>query len=248
MTIGNHDMTERLDRYLDDALSGPELAAFEAQAAAEPGLRTEIDRQRRIDASLRRSFAPVAAAVPQPAPARRSADVLVRIRWVVAAAAVIAIGTALAWPTLFPSRSGSSTPTIVGKPRLSAPDASYEEIVAQGFQPYTVCENDAQFADYTGTRFDQRLHVKNPEGIQVVGWVYEQRVLSTSTLSLLVKDGADKIVVFLDRKGEDRQLAIAPDSKLHLFRAEVGNVVMYEVTPRDSASVLPRIAAADAGH
>ncbi len=248
MTLGSHDMTERLDRYLDDSLSGPELAAFEAQAASDPSLRAEIDRQRRIDASLRRSFAPVAVAAAQSAVSGPSRDVLGRIRWVVAAAAVIAIGTALAWPTLFPSHADSSKPTIVGKPRLSAPDASYEEILAQGFHPYTVCENDAQFADYTRTRFDQPLVVKDPTGIQVVGWVYEQRVLSTSTLSLLVKDGADKIVVFLDRKGQDRQLAIAPDSKLHLFRAEVGNVVMYEVTPRDAASVLPRIAAADAGH
>lgn len=53
--------TDRLEAYLDGALTGEDLAAFQRELAANPALRAEIEAQERINDSLGRLFARDAA-------------------------------------------------------------------------------------------------------------------------------------------------------------------------------------------
>ena len=66
----------------------------------------------------------------------------------------------------------------------------------------------------------------------------------TALLSALVLypalTGKDNVVVLMDRKGDDRKLKLPETSNLHLFRREVGPLVLYEISPLNEQRVLPK--------
>jgi hypothetical protein len=46
--------------------------------------------------------------------------------------------------------------------------------------------------------------------------------------------------VLMDRKSDDRKLKLPEASNLHLFRREVGPLVLYEISPLNEQRVLPK--------
>jgi hypothetical protein len=51
-------------------------------------------------------------------------------------------------------------------------------------------------------------------------------------------DATSRIVVFIDRLEKDTQPVLPAESGLHLFRRELGQLVLYEVSPKDHPILL----------
>jgi hypothetical protein len=246
MTIDERN--QLIEQYLDGALTGEHLAAFEARLRTEPEMADSVHRQREINASLLRRLA-----VPSPDIGRQ---ILARIesetarsnvvgaiapmpkrpavpRWL-AVAAVIAIvigGTWAIWMNMQPGSSGVS-------PMLLDPVAYYKRKTESGFQPVWKCDTDHEFAKYFADRYGQPVLLRPmPEDVSCAGIDYTT-VLSGDTASLLMHDGPNRIVVLLDHAANDRAMDLPASSGLHKFRRDVGQYVAYEITPLDSPHIL----------
>ena len=120
------------EAYQDGSLDASERAAFEARLRSEPELREQLEFGMRIDAFLRRQFAPPEMTVPDvdallSSPAQRRAGHSERhaerrpvsryVGWmsIVAAAAVIAWAV-VAWQMFWPA---SDEPVFVARAQLS---------------------------------------------------------------------------------------------------------------------------------
>jgi hypothetical protein len=122
------------------------------------------------------------------------------------------------------------------------PDALYTTVVNAGFKPEWVCKNDAEFAEAVRYRLGQPLLVtKGVPGLEVLGWAYPNKFgatpLSDQTMILLSTVDGQRDVVFVDRAGADKPLAVK-SGKLNLFRRQIGDLVLYEVTPNDRPVVI----------
>jgi hypothetical protein len=59
---------------------------------------------------------------------------------------------------------------------------------------------------------------------------------------LLAKVDHKPVIVVVDYASrEKKELAAPTDPELHRFRAKLGSVVLYEVSPFDHPSILPRL-------
>lgn len=105
MTAAEHSTrSDRLSAYLDGALSETERVALEAELAADPGLRAELDALKRVDAEIARGFADMLAE-PVPLQLARSIEAAGRaadgrstpaiLRRIAASVALVALGAAL---------------------------------------------------------------------------------------------------------------------------------------------------------
>jgi hypothetical protein len=72
-----------------------------------------------------------------------------------------------------------------------------------------------------------------------VGWRYSEDVLSPDESVLLATKGSDKIVVVADEATHDRNLR--ESGGLHVYRRELGNLVLYEISPLEQPEVIGRI-------
>lgn len=222
-------------RYLDDAMTPEERAAFEGRVSEDAELRAMVELDRaavgRLGALLGPTDAPVLRLEPAPGRARRS-----RLMLPLAAAAAIVLLASLAlwwW--------GTATTSQVAPIVYKEPAEVYRRELANGFTPDWVCGNDAEMIAFTAARFDQPLLFEPRPGVTLVGWGYATNALSGSSCTLLVEAGDDRIVVLVDRVSKDRRVEDpgTVDPSLHLFRRTVGKYVLYEITPKDQPVVLP---------
>lgn len=224
----SHDAT-LFERYLDGLLSGAELEAAEAMIAASPELRAEVELQRAMDGVVRRWAGDLdsggARAIPiEPARARWSPA---KIGGLVAA--VLAIGAFAGWFFLVRAERAP----------FDQPGETYARVVREGFEPKTVCETDEEFIAWMTDKYDQPMLIPgDAPGLELVGWDY-RRVLTTRTGVLLARYQGKQIIVLVEKRGACRRLARDAGEGLHVFRRDVGNVCLYEVTPLDEAVVVP---------
>jgi hypothetical protein len=220
---------EALDAYLDGLLEGADLEAFEAAMAADPALRAEVELQRRIDAALRRHFAlPEAPALHPPAAGAGSRY------WntprLLAAAAIILLVAGI---------------TIFGLVRYIAADHPlvrvYRTEVARGLKPAWVCDTDEQLVAYLEDKYGRGLTVRGGDGIDLIGWT-SCTALSPYTAVLMTRVDGEPVFVLVDLLASDRDLSLPWLSGLHLFRRELGGMVLYELTPRAAPVLLDRFA------
>ncbi len=256
MSVGP-DTTDRIARYLDGLLTGPDLAAFERAMETDADLRREVEMQERVDQSLRRvmpytpreirfdgvgapaapparpELRPVPAEGPTPHARERAAPSSLpwrRLRWYAAAAAVLLVAAV--------------TVNILTRERvpLVAPDRVYTRLVEGGFKPEFVCTTDEAFAKAVRDQFGQALVARAADGLALLGWAYgnqyEGRVVGFRSLVLLTRVDGEPVVVLMDRASEDRSLSVPAGSGLRLFRKRIGDLVCYEITPREKARVL----------
>jgi len=210
-------------------------------------LQAEVELQKRIDESLRRSFAPVAvpesllAKLRENAPAARIVPPLRRRRMMLAVAAAAAlVWTVLGWQYL---ANRSKTPRY--NPNLPLATI-YETQVAAGFQPKWHCDDDREFASTFLTRQGQGLLLAAmPEGSKMAGLTYCGGI-SRYTTTMLARVGDAPVMVFVDRISADTHLRLpAGETRLHLFRKELGSLVLYELTPLDQPRVMDYLYQAD---
>ncbi|HVU88997.1 MAG TPA: hypothetical protein VHD36_16855 [Pirellulales bacterium] len=245
-----NSLREQLDAYLDGTLPEPARRAFAREAALSPELTGELALQKRIDQVLVHRFAPPAAPTDLAARLREAATVTTilyarprRRRLPLAAAAVAAV---VAWAILGWQFFSPANRPPVYNPRLPVATI-YNTRVAEGFKPTWVCEDDHIFASTFKERQGQGLLLATmPPGSGMVGLAYCGG-MSRYTTTMLARVDGKPVMVFVDRKEneEDGVIPPSPDSGLHLFQKELGNLVLYEVTPFDEPRVMDYLYAAE---
>lgn len=167
-------------------------------------------------------------------------------RWL-SIAALVAITAIGAWLGISQWISRGPDVLIVTAPEV------YETQLARGFVPEWVCDDDAEFARSVKDRLGQALLVSvaaitGKPDVEVVGWAYpatgyegKEIVLSKDTMILLARVQREPVVVLVDRLRNDRPDLVSQSREgARVFRSEVGDLVLYEVTPRAEPGVLAR--------
>jgi hypothetical protein len=239
----------KLDAYLDGQLPPEERDAAAREIAASRELERAVELQSQIDASLRHSFAPPAmpselvaklreAAGPRDAakltPASRAKSRNWKLIAAITAAAAIVWGY-LGWQFLAPDPSRPDY-----NPRKPL-DAIYATTIAEGFKPLWKCENDAEFIDTFQKRHGQGLLLASaemPAGTKMEGLTYVGG-MSRYTTTMLARVDDKPVMVFVDRADSDYTPADPCNScGLHLFRKQVGSLMLYELTPLDQPKLM----------
>ena len=139
--------------------------------------------------------------------------------------------------------NGDSTDQPFFEPRALA--QVYREEVEHGFRPYYICEDEERFADTFRKRQDVSLRLKaTPDDRKMLGLSYTGGLSSQTTAMLCrvlgpdtktdasLDDDGEPVIVFVNRKAIDNQrLATSEASGLHVHRAELDDLVLYEVSP-----------------
>lgn len=263
MTIPREERDGLLDRHIDGALTPDERDAFERVLAADPGLVAEVELHRSIEAGLRRTIRPVAVALPAQVAARIAAESAAPLafrapakaarnqmahhpyRWI-AVAALLAMTAAGLWG-VWSNYGPQPTPTL-----LVSAARIYELQRDRGFKPEWVCTTEKEFAKAVKDHVGQPLVVTAAQNVAIVGWAYPQEgyagqevALSRKTMILLTRVDDDPVIVLIDRVSRDRDINSPPDPTLHVYRRVVGDLVLYEVSPREKPALLDRFGIPD---
>lgn len=222
------NIQELLDAYIEGTLGGTDLERFDRALGEDGSLRDELRLQERIDTSLGRIAAPRSVAAPA-APAHRLS------RWKVAAAAVLLLGLSVAvvisnWNVVFPAHH---TPD-----EYAGADGEYRRQVDQGFVPREVCTSDEQFRAYVEERFGTPMLALASEGVELLGWDYSTGVRGYETVVLLVRVDEEPVLVLMDPADRNVRLTLIRPGNLSIFRRDLGDVTLHEVTPGDAPAVL----------
>lgn len=245
----SHDgdrITDALDRYLDGAMSDAERASFESMMQSDDELRREMALQQQIDAVIRERFAPPLEIT---APALGRGGSARRILAATAAAAAIALGAFFAWPVLSSwwNASMGTGPAPITFHLIGPAEAYRTHVEERGLVPEWECTTDAEFASTVKKAVGAGMVVAQAPGLEVIGWSYNiveknraEGVLGRYTMYLLTRVDGEPVLVLMDQRRLDRQLELPPGSSLNLFRSEIGDAVLYEVTPLETPRVLDR--------
>jgi hypothetical protein len=243
------DIDQRLiERYLDDELSDDERGLFLDRLKTDDALQSQLDLAERLTASLVRTFAMPESAEPESVNSRiasaqeqsRETSTLRLPRRVgltlAAAAAVLAIGVAI--------KLNLPPPAPVFNTLL---ERTYSTFESTDFTPEWVCETDEEFAAAVRDRLGQPMLVgADAAGIELLGWAYTEEtsgygdtIISDDSMILLTRVEGQGVMVIVDRVEDEREpMTIGDHLGLSLFRRVLGDLVLYEVTPRDEPSVV----------
>lgn len=233
--------------HLDGALEPSQAQGLERRMSSEPALRATYRDLRAVDRLLRRTFTapePDMAFMDNPrrflpAQGRSPGWSAASWRWAGGIAAALVI-SASAWLLL-------SSP---GLPmRVDA--LAYYRQVAPALVPQTVCDTPAAFEAFVSGSYGAALTADFNAGVQFVGWnATAPAVVSAADRykrhpgALLARaPSGEPVVVFLHRSTDDGP-TLAADPTLNTFRAQIGGVMMLEVTPLDRPTVLGLISPA----
>lgn len=214
----------------------PNLAPIFGESAAEGADTFDTALDHRIAGSLRRQFptstAPAAhveqlagllnhnLAAKKPPISRRN------LLFATGLAAAAAIG----WALLSPQNATPITPHFTPTPLAQV----YNQVVADGFEPYYECHDLERFRDVFAERQKVPLTLATmTAGSRMLGLSYTGG-LSRDTTAMLCEVEGKPVMVFVDALAAD-QPEIAPRGAeaagLNVFRTEREGLVFYEVTP-----------------
>lgn len=238
---------EPIEPLLDALPDGAEREALVARLRRD-GRGAEVDASERIDESLRRLFPPETAPDAEAAAVGRAAvggpaSAPTRL-WIGAAAATAA--AVLLSLSLWPADRGRG----VGPHFEPAPLVDlYRDAVAEGFEPYYECRDDARFAAVFAKRQGAPLALATmPEGRHMLGLSYPGG-FSRNTTAMLCEVEGRPVMVFVDQEANDQpRLVQAPDgSGLSIFKSGLPGLVVYEVTPLEEPTAAPYLRVPEAG-
>ena len=234
-----------LDLFLDGLLGETERRAYEAALRGDAVLQAAARRQVSIDEALRRAYLPPSpeqcvagirreGSTPKSDRPRATRRVFTRRVAVAALIAVAAVGMMRIWG-VWPGNA----PDDPYAPQPWRGFATvYADTLDNGFKPTWVCRDDRQFRRTFEHRLGQPLLLASlPSDIQMGGLAYSN-TLSPLTINVLMHVADQPVIVFVDRREKDGSLAPSSEG-LHLFRGEVGDLVLYELTPLEEPHVLP---------
>ena len=245
MNPAGGDRDRMLDAYLDRQLDAAARASFEGLLASDAALRTELDVQQRIDASLRRLFAPpdveavLERALQAQATARPKRRPLRRILigagvGLAAVIALLAIGVSQWWwddPAKWPYGR------LLKEPQSARVVYRYAE--GHDFAPAWDCESDQQLAAAFWQRLGTPLVLMAdvPSNVEARGLMFANMISRNSTVMCAVVDGKGVLTV-VDKAGRGRPPQVPAWSKLHVFEKTIGGLELYELTPWDHPAML----------
>lgn len=237
-------LSARIEMYLRNEMDGEERAAFEREMLRDPALRAEVELERTISDRLRAMYAPPAPPTPLSMPVAPAATAVARIAGSTRGPATqpwvrIALGIA----AMLAIAAGVHFSGVLGPaPGGTKADAILARLERTGFEPAWACEDDAEFVQYTREKFGQAFTVAPASGVQVIGWDYCSGVLGDEAGVMMVKLGeSERAIVIVDRKAHDRPVEVEPSGGLRVHRLKVGNAVLYEISKRDAAAVIPLV-------
>jgi hypothetical protein len=247
-TPHEHHDSSKMDAYLDGALPEQARDAMSREIAASPQLQAEVKLQNRIDESLRTVFAPSAPSAQLLAKLQAAAaaeQVVVRLPRRRLALIAAATAATVVWGTLAWQYFGKKSDVPNYDPNIPLATI-YKTRVADGFRPTWVCNDEHEFASTFFTRQGQGLLLAAlPEGMKMEGLTYCGGI-SRYTTTMLARVNGLPVMVFVDRAAADTHPAPpAAETGLHLFRKELGPLVLYELTPLDHPTVMDYLHLAD---
>jgi len=244
---------DRLEVYLDGAMSPGEKAEFERLASSHSALRRELDAALAVHGAVRRLGTPpttlgldaldaavgsgdATADVPAPIPISRGRVAPAKMgRWIgYAAAAMIGVVGVVWWSSTVPDPEAR---------RVLTAGQVLAVAHAEGFKPAFVCKDDAEFVATVKNRFGTGLLVASTESVAVLGWAYSDTygadLVSKDTLVLMARVEGREVLVFMDRAPGERVLKPGDvPAGYRLLRKPVGGLMLYELTPFESARVI----------
>ncbi len=251
---------EAVDRYLDGLMAAEERAAFEVRLADDPALRAHVERQRLIDTALRDYARPPSPnrilATIREYPAASDSSVVhtadqpqLRLRippaWRrLAVAAVLILGVIGAWQVASVLRGGPSGKYDPGPHRTMI--QAYHDTVDNGFKATWICDSDAVFALVFKDTFGQMLSMNLPlPPNTTANGLNPFDIFSKKTVGMLARVSDQPVMIFVDRIENDRGTQPTEQDGLHVFRRKIGSLVLYEVTPLDTPSLLNHLVEPD---
>ena len=235
---------KKLEDYLDGLMSESEAKAFGEVLRSDGGRNAQVNLQVRIDASVARLFG---AALPPEEHVQKVAACLAgpadstirlasrRLSWI----AGLAAAASIAWIVFSLRPDDAPRPAPFFEPTSVA--QLYHEVVANGFEPYYECRDDARFAAVFAKRQGTPLRLlPMPAGSQMLGLSYPGG-LSRNTTAMLCMIDDQPVMVFVDRLERDQAAASIRDhaaSPINVFRIVRDGLVFYEVSPFDVARAI----------
>jgi hypothetical protein len=254
----NKDQYEQLTRWInahaDGLLDEAQKQTFEQARSKNAAIRAELECQAQIDETIRRIFAPPTAddilkrihgdqsepaAVTSASPAATGRARISPWVWRTAiAAAVILLATGGWWAWLMTQDAGVQVVLKVPElPKLQM-EQVYQNLLATGFKPKWVCSDEKEFATTFYFKLGQGLVFDHaPVAIAMVGLSYANCV-SRDTVVFLADVHGEKVIVLVDKSANDKDFTLAGDSRLHLFKRQVGSLMLYEVSPLAKPALL----------
>lgn len=241
MNTGLHDSPEdRFDAFLDGTLEGDARREMQSLVTDDPALQREVELQTKINVALHRCCkAPDVERMLRKAggstPSGQRAGTLRRIGRM---AAMILIGVTAALAVFWFAVPGGRR-TNVPSYEVIGIEASYQQLVGDGFKPEWRCETDEEFASTYRTQLGQALVLGQlPADIQMLGLSYSP-AFSYNTIALLARVEGQPVIVYADRVESVEGVSVRfSDPAVHVFQRRVGDLVLYEVTEQDRPSIL----------
>ena len=240
---------DRVQSYHDGALDANARTAFERDLAASPELRAELDALRALDDDVRRAFtAPsdgqladlVRSALDRADSDAAPAPVITTVRsrrpaLAVAAALLMTITGTWLLVNALSGRGTSGSPYDVGPQRsvwVAYADAARDDWHADWECPPDVFAG--VFRDRLGVPL--ALDIAPDDDMMALGVSYAH-VFTPRTTCVLVRTATGHALVIVDRLERDAPPAPAHDA-LHAHRRELGDLVLYEISPAAAPQVL----------
>lgn len=235
---------DELDLYIDGLLDAEQSAAFERRLFTDPELAAELARQRSLDGRLVAAF-PVPedpAAIAQQAlagpPTRHAGGrMLTFTRVAVAASVLVALG--LWGPGFFDQKDSDAVDTqelTLGGTSCMSYGGLYAELVEESRQLLGACNVPHDFELHFQDTYGQELFVDATGAMSLEGPFTSQRWPSTTILSS--PQQPEPILILVDAVTHDPKPVLEADSPAHLFRRELGSLVLYELSPWDKPQML----------
>ena len=238
-----------LDDYLDGLLDEESRRRFEEKLERDPDLRAQIERQDGLNDALSRMCAPTASRQERVFEAVRQAGTTAktsvapsgaipfyRRRWVIAA--LLALSMVAAWPLAGVIEQWRSADDGYGPKPWTSVETYYRQTVQGGFKSEWICKDDAEFANTFKKRLRQPLLVATTTGPVVGLGLGYANCLTPRTMTYLARVRGEPVVVFVDKLRNDTHPKLPPNSDLNLFRKELDQLVLYEVSPLAEPHVL----------
>lgn len=235
-----------IEGYLRGNLTDDERREVERLLREDPSFQAAVEAQRQIDASLRGIFVPseplsraeiLRASQAKIGPKARAKPKRFQFdrRQLVGLAAAVVVGAFAIWRLTGFFEQPEFSPYGNQPHRTFA--QVYADELADNLVPDWVCENEQEFAEAYRKRLGRPMVLGQlPRNIEATGLAYSNSV-SAYTVHLLTRVDGEPVIVFADKLKRDNPQSLPEDSHLNLFRSELDELVLYEVTPFDEPHV-----------
>jgi hypothetical protein len=252
------DDIEQLIAYVEGQLPDDRRAAFERRLKSSPELQQRLELMHGIDRSISRNFSipptmsigfagsngattlrdPAAIVADQDSSEQVIRNVPWR-RWGILVGSAIAASVLLVAMLQYFGDEGRRGPLTVS--------SLYNSHVKSGFEPDWACKDDAEFIETTKNAFGLPLLAQSDATVQIVGWTgygdaFTDLGLSPGAKAILAKVEGKPVMVLLDKAGAGQAPKLDRDGKgkLNLYARQVGDVMLYEITPLNRQAAIDK--------